>query len=334
MRHNHPKRRQHTVAEVYLKGFADERGRVEVAYRHGKHAPSSIRNASVQNFFYTFDDRGKPNAEIEDWMGERVETAATGPLERLRTGLQPQAEDIAALAPFVAVSLMRTESVRSAMEQIDAHLRPFLALMEAAKRNSYSLLELSGCELQELLDGVARRLPPYKADKHSLLRTMLRKTDEVTTTLSGWHWRLDTAENACLLTADTPVVTLSPETQERWHGILPSGSTVLLPVSPRHLLTISPTPLFDDGLVSTELATRVNAMLCRDARLAVYRHPAMTWPKGVTLDRRPPMLAPPRITLSASPPGTPSTSPATYPPVIDPQIATLLGRLQAVNEVE
>ena len=106
MRHNHPKRRQHTVAEVYLKGFADERGRVEVAYRHGKHAPSSIRNASVQNFFYTFDDRGKPNAEIEDWMGEKVETAATGPLERLRAGLQPQAENIAALAPFVAVSLM------------------------------------------------------------------------------------------------------------------------------------------------------------------------------------------------------------------------------------
>jgi len=89
------------------------------------------------------------------------------------------------------------------MEQIDAHLRPFLVLMETAKRNDCSLLELSGGELRDLLDGVTRRLPPYKADKHSLLRTMLRKTDEVTTTLSGWHWRLDTAENACLLTADT-----------------------------------------------------------------------------------------------------------------------------------
>ncbi len=270
-----PKRRQHTVAKVYLEGFADERGRVQVKYRHGKHAFSSIKNASVRNYFYSFGELSNPNKEIEDWMGEKVETDATVPLRKLRTGLQPQLYDIEALAPFVAISLMRTETVRSHQEQVDSHLVPLLVLMDEAAQKNYNLLELSSQELQRHLDEVARSLAPYEVDKRSILRVMLRKSDEISTILSGWHWRLDTTEEPCLLTADAPVVALAPDAQLGWHGVLPQGSTAYLPISPRHLLTMSPTPLIGNGTVSDTLASRINAILCHNEVISASLVPVL-----------------------------------------------------------
>lgn len=334
-------RQQHTVARAYLSGFADQRRMVYMLRRSGVRTRVAITNATVRRDFYTYiDDTGEANESIERWMAESIEGPAADPLKSACASVQPQpsAEDVRDLARFVAVSLMRTATVRSYLQQMDTHFNPTLLLAALAKENDYRLVDLSQSDRQQLLAAISDALSASKKDtaweQRSRLRTMLRKADELMTVLATWHWRLDEATTDCLITADVPVATLTSQSTTGWRGILPSGSSLFLPVSPRRLLVASPVPLFTSGAVSAQLASRVNTELCRNARDAVYINPAMPWPSGLTLAAQGPTLPSPTISWRASKPDSTPTFPVTYPSVADPEIATLLGDLGAMETVE
>lgn len=332
-------RHQHTVARTYLSGFADPQGMVVMHRRSGLRKPVFISDAAVRRDFYTYvDDRGDANEGVEDWLGSSIEGPAAGPLRSARAGIQPSAKDIPALARFVAVSLMRTATARSCLQQIDTHIRPMLVLIALAKEKGYDLLEFSEPQRQNLLTTVAGALSATKTDstweRRSLLRTMLRKADELMTILSTWNWRLDQTTTACLLTADAPVATITSLPIAGWGGILPQNSSVFLPVSQTQLLVASRVPLLASGTVSPQLASRINTELCRNANDAVYTHPNMPWSSDLTLATQGPNLPTPQRNWTAPESDETPTFPATYPLPADPAIAALLDDLGAVETVE
>lgn len=332
-------RRQHTAAKSYLLGFADSSSQVCMHARDGTVELRSIRSATVRRDFYTFvDATGRPNESIERWLGGQVENDVAGVLKDLRAGQPLQNDHIDLLALFVATSLMRTATVRSYMAQIDAGLRPLLVAMERAKSRGINLADQPSSKREKLLAETARAIAQLNPDaiqeQNSRLRTMLREIDQVRATLRSWNWELTQASSPCLITADAPVAVLQPTASSGWGGVLPKGSSAFLPISPVALLTASPNPLIGPAKVTDQLARQVNSELVRNAHRAAYHHPQVQWPLDLAISPQSPTLPQPRITWNRSDPDQAPTFPATYPPIIDPAIAALLGDLGAEETVE
>lgn len=73
-----------------------------------------------------------------------------------------------------------------------------------------------------------------------------------------------------------------PSTDTGWHGILPTGSPVFIPVSSRQLLMGEPHPLEAGDKLHPDLARLVNARLAFEAADAVFADPPHPGPR----DRR------------------------------------------------
>lgn len=329
------KRAHHTVPKMLLSGFADERNRLSMRRRDGTQCLISTTRATVRRDFYSFV--GPDNAlvdTIETWLGDHVEGPFAETLRRLQDGEQPQAADSSSIAAFAAAGLLRTMTVRSYFDQIDAQMGPTLILMRACAKagvdpSTLTRDELSRCQLAATL---AWNRGPRETNVDAKLRTFLRKLDGLTQDLTMWTWTVQTAESACLITADSPVATRAPD-DVGWHGILPAGSPVLLPISPYRLIVGSGSLLGGDVL-EPQLARLVNRRLAREASDAIFAHPSMGWPDDLELSRHPPTLPTPSITWSRSAPGTANTFPARYPRTSDPSVAALLDSLGAVDIVE
>lgn len=333
-------RKQHTVSEFYLAGFADQRGRLAVRMRNGHEGLSAIAKATVHNEFYTYyTDDGERNQDIEDWFATEIEAPVAKILRRLRAGDQPSIDDVPSIARFVTTSMLRTATVRSYMEQIDERIGPLILLSHAATRADINLLDKTPDEL-ELLRSVARHaldnLPHDQRDRvRGRLRTLLRKSDDIAQTLTTWTWRCEHASEPAFITADAPVATLDALQDGGWHGIVPPGSPVFMPISPTHLLVGDPAPLANTPLATSfELVEMVNTTLAKSAHLAVFKSPHMPWPPTLRLPRTPPTLPAPNITMQPSPPGQRPTFPVEYDPIIDPAVDALLRALGANDTVE
>ena len=327
------------MTKGYLAGFADDQKMVMRRRRDGREKRASIKSATVVRDFYSFVGvDGHPNDEIETWMASEVEGPAMEALVAARSGAPPRGRAIETLARFVAISLLRTRTVRSYAAQADAHTRPLLVLTHALGRTGQRLTDLSPDALDRAWAAAVEVANKMSFDatfvEQSPLRTMLRKADEFSSTLRDWNWSLEQAAEGGLLTGDSPVATLANPDSKGWAGLLPPHSSVAMPVSPYYLLLASPNPLIGTNAPSSGLTERVNGEIVRHAFDAVYRHPSTTWPKNLTLSSQRPTLPPPTITLRNSEPGSTPTFPATYPTPTDTEIARLLDLLGAQRVVE
>jgi hypothetical protein len=331
-------RRQHTAARAYLLGFADHRGQLCMHSRDGNVARPNATSASVVRDFYTYAaPDGQPDESVERWFAERVEAPAAAVLRAIRAGEDVRAEWAGTLAAFVASSMLRTSTVRSYMEQIDAQIGPLLALHYAAERHGVDLLSVGDPQRQALLEAARAALASVPADprerRRSQLRTMLRKTDEWSALIAGWNWELLRSPEPVLITGDAPVVVLDDRPGDGWRGILPAGSTVAVPVAPTALLVASPHPLLGDGALTSTLAAQVSSGVVRGCHRAVFHHPETPWPSGLAVPSRPPSLPAPTVRWG-EPDGGPPTFPAAYPEVVDAATAEALEGLGATDTAE
>lgn len=332
-------RRQHTAAKTHLRGFADDSGQFCMHARGGAVERRNVHSATVERDFYTYaDDRGHPQEGVERWLSADVENQVATVLRTLRAGSPPAPEREEVLARFVATSLLRTATVRSLMVQIDAGVRPLLAMNEYVRCAGIDFASLSDRERRRLLAATTaalERVPADPADRRrSLLRTMLRKADELSALLAGWNWEVARGAAPALLTGDAPVAVLSPLPSPDWHGVLPADATVYMPISPDALLVASPAPLLGEGRLGTELATTVNHELARSCNRAVFHHPDMPWPPDLRLAPSPPTLPAPRISWTTQAREGALTFPAKYPPVGDDAIRSVLDELGGRDTVE
>ncbi|PPH89826.1 DUF4238 domain-containing protein [Rathayibacter sp. AY1D5] len=119
-------KRHHVVSAFYLRGFADERDQLQCAPRDGSpEFRTAVGNATVHTDFYTFDDTdGEPSGDFEDWMAG-IERDAAPVLLSLVAGNAPPpvGDERMALAGWIALQYLRTESQRAMMSQLDALVR-------------------------------------------------------------------------------------------------------------------------------------------------------------------------------------------------------------------
>jgi hypothetical protein len=332
------KAHQHTVPRTLLRGFSDERGFVTMRRRNGLVREVHVNDAAVRKGIYTFRDSwGDPSNAVEDWLGEEVENSAGPVLQRLREGQQPTPEDRPALARLAVAGLLRTATVASYLRQIDSHLGPFLLVHGVLVREEVDPASLSPTDMEHLQRVAADAWQRVtRDDPKSRLRTMARKFDELVLEVTDWVWSLQVSPDDVLITSDAPVATFTAATAG-WHGILPAGSPVMLPVSPRHLLYAVKHPFasVSGGALDAPLANVVNQALARETDDAVFTHPAMGWPLDLVLAPTPPALPSPTVTWGRLSSGAESrTFPATYPAVQDASVRELLLALEAEDEVQ
>lgn len=131
---------------------------------------------------------------------------------------------------------------------------------------------------------------------------------------------------------DAPVLAFSGQ-QVGWHGLVPKGAVVFLPLS-THAVLVGEPDVFGRSVAPDRLVEVVNGLTTREAYDAVFRHPGMAWPAGLRYGPQPHRLPEPTVTLSRSDPGTASTFPYRYPEMDEEQTAALLRHLGAAEVVE
>jgi len=330
------KRRHHTVPKVLLLGFVDSKNRLVMRRRDGSNLLTSLNDASVRGDFYSYrDSDGVLVDEVETWLGDGIESPVAEVLVRARRGEQLASNDVVHLARLAASGLLRTPTIRSYLDQLDAHLGPLLLMhrhLTAAAVDPTALSPEAMKRVHATAATVWNDCDKLSANEQSKLRTFLREFDKLSQRLSTWSWNVLTAKHPCLITADAPVVTLGTD-DGGWHGVLPKGSPVFIPVSSRHLLIGEQHPI-GRGSFTIELAKMVNIRMTSEAYDAVFADPIMPWPDHIVLEPRRPTLPHPTVSWSRSQPGSEPTFPTAYPAVEDDRVRALLDSLGAVDTVE
>lgn len=331
------KKHQHTVTRTLLRGFCDSRGMVTMWRRNGLVRDVHINDAAVRKSFYRFhDDTGQSSDAVEDWLDKRVENPVGPVLKRIREGGQLSPADRPALSRFVVAGLLRTATVAAYMRQIDEHIGPILLASNALARQGMDPSLMNSRDLQAVREAAERvwgRLT--RDDPKSRLRTIARKFDELVLEVTDWTWTVEVAAEDRLIVSDAPVGTFQSD-PVGWHGLLPAGSPLMVPISPRHLLIAEKNPVAPQqtATLDPQLADLVNRRIAREADDAIFSRPGVSWPTGLVLARRSPALPAPTVTWSRSGSGRPPSFPTMYPAVDDESVRELLAALDAEDRVD
>ena len=175
-------RRHHVAAKGYLRGFADEHGRLE---RFGSERLVHVSGAAVKKDAYLVELRdGTRTDEVERALGVLEDTAV--PLLRdLEKGWPLSRSDRAVLAEYLALQMSRTPDA----------LRRQAQLVEAG---------LKGAGYRDAPD------TGWRQGRDGLrMRAMLAITRHVMTLVSAMQWSLVKFNAAVLSTCDHPVAVVS-----------------------------------------------------------------------------------------------------------------------------
>lgn len=328
------RKRHHTVTRAVLEGFS-QGGRVIARSREGLQFPQAIQDATVVADFYSFDNDGRPDDAVEDWLAAVVEQDFTDILPGLRQGGQPTSTMGPAIARFLAAAVVRTRTARSYLDQIDRHIAGTVVLWTIAPRMGWNLAEMSRpqvAHLRDLCQQAWQSLPPRPDPEASHLRTIVRQSRQIEQSLSTYAWSVARTEEPAFLIGDAPVLALDGRTRG-WHGLIPKGAAVFLPLSPQAVLIGEP-HIFNRSSSAAGIAATVNTLTVREAHQYVFRHPEMEWPPDLRLSTQPPSLPRPSFNIRPSQPGRPPTYPYTYPVMDDAETTTLLNHLKAIDVVE
>jgi hypothetical protein len=330
------KRRQHTVAQLLLQGFADERGHVIESQRGGKEHRTNVKNASViANFYTTTLEDGNPSTVVEDWLADRIEGPAVGPIAAARHGHPIEPHHVEALAKFVISSLLRTRLVQGQLLQIGDTVGPLLLLQRAMAASNESHRLKDPVERERLLriaEAAYERIRPTVNNPNAQLRVILRKIDELTPRLVEWRWDVHAGRHASLVLGDAPVSALGRHDREGWDGIVPDGAALVLPVSPTAVIvgTATPTDRFTRLVgvlpLTSDLVEAVNGLTISGASRSVFRHPKMRFPRDFELGPNSPLLPDPTVTWTDSDDESADPPP---PPLQDPLIREMMRQITA-----
>lgn len=338
MRKQPVKQRHHTAPKVYLRGFADSHELVSVRRRNGDELKLHINNVTVRSGFYNVrTSTGVLHDAVENWFMSEVETPAGPVLRRLRDGGATDdlgVENAVVVSHLVAAQLYRTATARSYMEQVDANLGPLLMVIEVTKTLGIDPRRLAPEQLATHMRAARELLREHQAPadvRLSQVRTMVREIDKMMNRLENWHWTVVEAAEPRLITGDAPAVGLQPGLGG-FHGILPAGSPVYLPLTPTRLLIGTRKKQSSPINLNSRLAFAVNQRIANESADVIMKATWQDWPPNVRMPATPPQLPTPRISYRPST-ATRSTFPATYPTPRSGSVRNLLRTLEASEVV-
>lgn len=327
------RKRHHTVTRALLEGFSVNK-KLAVRPRGGEEFLSSPVNATVVSDFYSFEGEEQPDDAVEEWLADDVETPFAALLPGLREGNNPAPSDRSVIVRFISTAVVRTRTTRAYLGQIDLNLAATVVLQTIAPRMGWRLSDMSSKEIGELLavcHSLWLEVVQETSQEVSLLRTMVRHSQAVEKALKAYTWSVLQSGEPRFLIGDAPILSVSDH-KSGWHGLIPQGAAVFMPIAPDTLLVGEPRPT-GRFRSANDLAFRINSLTVKEAYADVFRRPGMAWPNGIYLEPDRPELPVPSRVLRPAPPGSPSTFPSTYPEVSDAKVSALLQRLQAVDTV-
>lgn len=282
------KRRHHIVPRFYLRGWADNRGRVLVVSRRDPSDRRLVRveQAAVQTDFYTVEDAsGERHDDVEEGLS-RIEERAAEIIRRLRS-LSPfghilDPESRQDLALFMALQKLRGRDFRHSYQAMaDATMKIWAAHL--TPENIRAILEEEGEEPTD--DDVAEHLrsiqdfEDYRVEPHpnESIRTMLTVGMNMAQVLfASKSWHVLKLPEPCLVTSDAPM-TLWARQRPRWGGIgILTADEVRFPINPSTLLVMLP-GLDKDGVgfLPRSAGDDANRLTVASSYEWVFVHPSL-----------------------------------------------------------
>ena len=240
--HNH-----HVVPQVFLKGFAAGAHLCEHR-RDGSTSKVTVKKAAVVPDFYLTTSGTTTDDALEEWLGKNVESPAADIVKALRKGKVPEGPARATAGTFLAFQMVRGPALRRRLQEVGEHLR---TLLFGVKATGQVVKKMPGWKPDdEVLQAMVARAAEYAPDDIGQasvaadLRTMVREADRLRGLLVDMHWSVCTSTADFLIVGDTPAVALD---LVDGFDALPDRFEVVMPLSPRCLLVVSPYPALGSG---------------------------------------------------------------------------------------
>jgi Protein of unknown function (DUF4238) len=218
-------RRQHYVPRFYLERFVDHLGYLWV-YEVGSSCRRSLpREVGHQRDYYALETDGE-RSDLVDRCLQQSETAAGKLLPKIARAEEIDEHEWSELCTFLGLLFARVPATRNYADRTygKAATSKFLAVIEDAvefsrlfERSKHRIIDATTAEefRQRLLEGY--RLE-QDSQYHNLI-TMMDVAQEATDCLSRFSWEITTTEEEQFVTADNPVVTVTPD----GHGMAAYG---------------------------------------------------------------------------------------------------------------
>ncbi len=211
-------KRNHYLAQRYLRGFADAEGRIWVFDRRtGKLRRDTPLNTGVETHLYRFEDAAGQVHSLEAFFTS-IETKTWPTIERLDKGLDPTPEDRAILAIYTAFQFMRTPLQQRAIERFARDLTAAeidgVSDTEAVS-NIREAMRASGVEDVPSEESLRPMLPELRAGYQLPSRGRARITLSTGTKLANLLGRMTThfayaGDVGAFITTESPVLLVPP----------------------------------------------------------------------------------------------------------------------------
>lgn len=277
-------RRQHVVSKFYLKGFAKAEQLTRVPLGGRPHI-QNVSDATVVKDFYSVPTA---SGEVSDYFERsfaELEGVAARALAITLAGTQWPLDpaDKLALATWIALQFLRTESVRNSGTEMNAQMialvvgtsgkQALRAHIEAAEQSPISDARLDA-EWADLTQHGGPQLAPDPVHHIRQVASLLPGTSLM---FADKQWSLNCFPQPELVTSDHPVLLIPDASQDPWMGVgLANAAGYAIALSRHHGLVIGASPDLPDLRINTP-PPQVARLLVRgtvaSARKAVYHHP-------------------------------------------------------------
>jgi hypothetical protein len=250
---------------VYLRGFAGRGKRISV-YRTLVSLPevplwkeSSTKGVGYRSHLYTRIAAGCETDEIESWLKREFEDPAAEPLEKATSGGQLTSKDWTYLVRFLAAQIVRTPAYfvenlprwRADLPGLlNSTLQEAVQRLDAARKLGKTVTPPEGRYSDYLPIRVTKKIVPGQdtgqlrasivVGRGVWLFNMRRLLAGSAKVLHDHKWSiLAPHEGLSWLTSDDPVIRLNYYDDGKYDfkgGCGKSGTEILLPISPRHLI--------------------------------------------------------------------------------------------------
>ncbi|MBV8248506.1 MAG: DUF4238 domain-containing protein [Comamonas sp.] len=292
--------KNHYVPEMYLKNWA-QRGQVatyallvpNTSVPHWK--KRSLRGIGYHRHLYTYLGRDGESDLFECWLGEKFESPAVIPIQKMLDDQRLSREDWYHLTRFLAAQDVRTparlhefiqRNEQTLQQELDKTVQASIAKLERLARSNrpFPKVEVRQSVTESPFKVSIQRNPAgdgyCKAEAVSGRKLWVHMSEHMLTdTLQHLHkhrWTIFEAPAGIpWLTSDKPVVRLNyyePGNYDFKGGWGNQGSEILFPLSPRHLMyTRIGHPLAKrKELVSEELAVLINRFIAEHAHSYIF----------------------------------------------------------------
>lgn len=261
---------------MYLDGWADERG--QVVRIDAESLVSNVVNTKdasvIKNFYTILDSNRQPSDAVEDFFADEIEGKASSVLAKLRSGDDAKPSDKHAVASWVALHHLRSESFRDSISGSHGEMFRWLISLygfEGLRAVMSRTLGRDATDAEVENEWDYLRGTPYASleltNEHHV-GSIATHLEPLTARLLSEPWHVLDVKGTRLITSDTPVWM----TDDHCAPMLGTGYMTapgfVFPVSPERLIVIGAPAEF--GLPTVDLCHLLNLHLSLTCRRATF----------------------------------------------------------------